>query len=267
RHEDFHHPPSLFASGREVLLPLTTFLCLVKVIIDIIRGGDICCQAFSPASVFCSSFSVSCKYVFQIKICLLVRLSFQDPVFLFIQIREICIRVIGMVRLCHISLGTVREHHPVNALPSDHIDTLIRILLQFLQKFLQTVYYNCSFYLIMRVSCKDDIRSVLQRLSARKAFQCLSAHNNHVSCCCLPEKLHICRDADKQLVFIPDSPVFVYIHNQIHLCASSSLYRNRNIFNLRSCRIIIQTDVIRRKVIEIFYIRVQPEFRRFVLLS
>ena len=48
-HGNFHHPSPLFASGREVLLPVTTFLCLVKVITAIIRGGRISCQAFFSA--------------------------------------------------------------------------------------------------------------------------------------------------------------------------------------------------------------------------
>ena len=51
-HGNFHHPSPLFASGREVLLPVTTFLCLVKVITAIIRGGRISCQAFSRPVFF-----------------------------------------------------------------------------------------------------------------------------------------------------------------------------------------------------------------------
>ena len=55
-HGNFHHPSPLFASGREVLLPVTTFLCLVKVITAIIRGGRISCQAFSRPVFFYLSY-------------------------------------------------------------------------------------------------------------------------------------------------------------------------------------------------------------------
>ena len=120
-HGNFHHPSPLFASGREVLLPVTTFLCLVKVITAIIRGGRISCQAF--LGLFSS---ISRKNIFQVKICLLLALIFQLPFWIRIQIREIGIRRIAVTDPCDIRLLAVWKQHPVNALPSDDIDGFLR---------------------------------------------------------------------------------------------------------------------------------------------
>ena len=62
----------------------------------------------------------------------------------------------------------------------------------------------------LRILCKNDVVSVLQRLPIWKTCQSLTAKDNSVSCGYLSEPLLIRWNADQQTIFISNCPVIVY---------------------------------------------------------
>ena len=76
---------------------------------------------------------------------------------------------------------------------------------------------NCILYLVIFVSGKNNICSVLKRKSVWKAFQGLTPHNNDFAGCFLTKHLHVSRDAYQQLVVLANCPVLICCYNNIHI--------------------------------------------------
>ena len=93
----------------------------------------------------------------------------------------------------------------------------------FFQKFFYRMNDNCILYLVIFVSGKNNICSVLKRQPIWKTFQSLTSHNNNFSSCFLAKHLHICRNTYKKLVIFTDCPVLIYCYYNIHTSLPSSL--------------------------------------------
>ena len=123
---DIPHPVSIIPRIR---LPasrksLTLLFFIFKFIFSLLRFYTF------TASVLAAL--IFCKSKFQIKTSLFFSFFRHLPIFHLIQIREISVRLEFTIYLCYIYSITIWKHHLVNALATEHINLLTRILLQFL---------------------------------------------------------------------------------------------------------------------------------------
>ena len=155
--------------------------------------------------------------IFQVKICLLIAFCSHFPLRHLVKIREVAVCFVCKIDLGHMCSVTVWKELFVHTVSTDAVYLIGRIFLNFLQKFLDRMNDDSIFYLVIFISGKNNIGSVLERKSVWKAFQCLAPHDNDFACCLLAEHLHVCRDAYKKFVIFADGPVFVCCYDNIHV--------------------------------------------------
>ena len=152
----------------------------------------------------------------------------------------------------------------VNAGAANNVDLMGRIIVNDLTKLIEVVGYH-GVNLVVWIAGDNDVVAVWQRLASREGLKGFAAVDYAVAGGKSAESLEVFRDMEEQLAVFADGPILIDGYNDIHV--TSFLDRNRDIFNLFAGLIVLDDDVVRRKVVEILDVRIESDGRGRVLFA
>lgn len=182
-----------------------------------------------------------------------------------VEIREESISFFGVgIDFSDIGGIAIWQKLLVNTGAADDVDFGSRIIVHDSTEFVEVVSYH-GVNLVVWVAGNNDVVAIWQRFAFRESLKSFAAVDYAVAGGKSAESLEIFRDMEEQLAVFADGPILIDGYNDVHV--TSFLDRNRNILNLFAGLVIFDDDVVRRKVVEVFDVRIESDGRGRVLFA